>query len=155
MANKITLNLQIACTNLYGIPNKKIFQKWIKKIFFLYNKKIELTIRIVDIQEMLYLNWYYAGKKHPTNVLSFPFKTPLKGILSSLLGDIVICKQIIEYESKQYNISSIMHWAHMIIHGSLHLLGYDHILNKDAELMHQMELNIMQKFGYHNYYFFN
>lgn len=96
---------------------------------------------------MNYLNWYYVGKNFPTNVLSFPFVPPL-GMKSSLLGDIVICRQIIEYESKKYNIFSYAHWAHMIIHGSLHLLGYDHILEKDAKLMEQIEIKMIRRMGY-------
>lgn len=147
MINQLTLNLQIACSNLYGIPNKKEIIHWVKKIFSSYKKNIELTIRIVDVHEMLYLNWIYVGKKYPTNVLSFPFRPPTE-IPNILLGDIVICKEITEYESKQNNISSYAHWAHLIIHGSLHLLGYDHILDKDAKLMNQAELNIIQKLGY-------
>lgn len=96
---------------------------------------------------MYHLNWYYLGKNYPTNVLSFPFVSPL-GIKSSLLGDIVICRQIIEYEAKKNKISHDAHWAHMIIHGALHLLGYDHILNTDAKLMKQLERNIIKKMGY-------
>lgn len=96
---------------------------------------------------MQYLNWYYAGKNFPTNVLSFPFSAPL-GIQSSLLGDIVICRQIIEYEIKKNNVPSYAHWAHMVIHGSLHLLGYDHIFEKDAILMQKLEINILKKIGY-------
>lgn len=146
MNNQVILNLQLVCKNLHGLPTPKKFKLWTHNIFITY-KKIELTIRIVDIQEMHYLNWYYLRKDHPTNVLSFPFTPPI-GIQSSLLGDIVICRQIIEYESKQYNISSYVHWAHMVIHGSLHLLGYNHIIKKDAKLMEQLEINMIKKMGY-------
>lgn len=96
---------------------------------------------------MKYLNWYYLGKNFPTNVLSFPFSPPLN-IQSSFLGDIVICRKIIEYESKKSNIFTYAHWAHMVIHGVLHLLGYDHIFEKDTILMEQIEKNIMKKIGY-------
>lgn len=96
---------------------------------------------------MHYLNWYYLGKNYPTNVLSFPFSAPLE-IQSSLIGDIVICRQIIEYETKKNNISSYAHWAHMIIHGALHLLGYNHISKKDTKLMQQLEINIIKRIGY-------
>lgn len=98
---------------------------------------------------MHYLNWYYLGKDYPTNVLSFPFVQPVD-VQTSLLGDIVICRQIIEREAKKYNIPIHIHWAHMVIHGALHLLGYDHVIEKDAKLMEQLEINIMQKMGYTN-----
>lgn len=147
MVSRVILNLQLVCANTQGIPANNKIKLWIKKIFFSSKKKIELTIRIVDIQEMLYLNWYYLGKKYPTNVLSFPFEPPSE-IQTSLLGDIIICKQIIEYENRKNNIFSDVHWAHMIIHGSLHLLGYDHMCDEDAELMNAMELNIIRTLGY-------
>lgn len=147
MNDRVILNLQLACKNLHRLPTKKKFKSWVRNIFLTYNNKIELTIRIVDIKEMHYLNWYYLGKNFPTNILSFPFSPPL-GITSLLLGDIVICRQIIEYEAKKHNISFHTHWAHMIIHGSLHLLGYNHILEKDAKLMEKLEINMIKKMGY-------
>lgn len=149
MNNQITLDLQLACSNLYGIPERKKIKLWTQKIFYTYSKKIELTIRIVDIQEMLYLNWCYVGKNYPTNVLSFPFNTTLK-IQPLLLGDIIICKQIIQHEAQQNNIPADIYWAYIIIHGSLHLIGFNHILDKEASLMKKMELNIMKKIGFSN-----
>lgn len=152
MKNQIILNLQLVCQNLYGLPTIKIFKLWMYHVFLIHKKKIELTIRIVDTQEMHYLNWYYLGKNFPTNVLSFPVSHPL-GMQASLLGDIVICRQIIEHEAKKYNISTYAHWAHIVIHGSLHLLGYDHILKEDAQVMEQLEINIMRKIGYTTCYY--
>lgn len=149
MNNKIILNLQLACKNLYGIPRQNKIKLWLKKIFFSsYIKKIELTIRIVEIQEIINLNWYYLGKNYPTNVLSFSFNPP-KEVKSLLIGDIVICKKIIEHEAQQNNISPIeKHWAHIIIHGSLHLLGYDHFFDKDFRIMNDKEINILKTIGY-------
>ncbi|WP_159714220.1 rRNA maturation RNase YbeY [Blochmannia endosymbiont of Camponotus nipponensis] len=145
--NQVIIDLQLACKNLNGLPNQKMFQTWIYNIFATYRKKIELTVRIVDKKEMRYLNWYYLGKNYPTNVLSFPF-TPPSIVTSPLLGDIVLCRQVIEYESKQNNVPSQSHWAHMTIHGSLHLLGYNHIFDKEAMLMKQVEISILRKCGY-------
>ncbi|URJ27882.1 rRNA maturation RNase YbeY [Candidatus Blochmannia vicinus (nom. nud.)] len=146
--NQIILDLQLACKNLNGLPNRKLFRSWMRNIFSTYKKKIELTIRIVDVKEMRYLNWYYLGKNCPTNVLSFPFVSPL-GIKSSLLGDIVLCRQVIEHESKKRNVpSTSAHWAHMMIHGSLHLLGYNHLLDEEAILMKRTEISILQQCGY-------
>ncbi|URJ32062.1 rRNA maturation RNase YbeY [Blochmannia endosymbiont of Camponotus modoc] len=145
--NQVIINLQLACKNLRGLPNRKMFQSWVSAIFSVYKKKIELTVRIVDIKEMRYLNWYYLKKDCPTNVLSFPFTPPL-GIKSLLLGDVVLCRQVIEYESKEKNVPGKSHWAHMIIHGSLHLLGYNHNVDKEAILMQRVERNILQQCGY-------
>lgn len=145
--NQVIIDLQLACKNLHGLPNRKMFWLWVSTIFSVYKKKIELTVRIVDTEEMRYLNWCYLKKNYPTNVLSFPF-TPPSEIESPLLGDIVLCRQVIDYESKQRNIFNRSHWAHMTIHGSLHLLGYNHILDKEAILMQRMETNILHKCGY-------
>ncbi|URJ30065.1 rRNA maturation RNase YbeY [Blochmannia endosymbiont of Camponotus sp.] len=146
--NQVVLDLQLACKNLDGLPSRKLFKSWMRGMFSTYKKKIELTIRIVDAKEMRYLNWYYLGKNYPTNVLSFPFVPP-SGIKSPLLGDIVLCRQVIEYESKKRNVPSTRaHWAHMMIHGSLHLLGYNHLLDEEAILMKQTEISILQQYGY-------
>lgn len=146
--NKVIIDLQLACKNLHRLPDRKMLQSWASVIFSVHKKKIELTVRIVDIKEMRYLNWYYLKKNYPTNVLSFPFTPPL-GIESSLIGDIVLCRQVIEYESKKRNIpDDRSHWAHMIIHGSLHLLGYDHIVDEEAILMQRVEKSILQQCGY-------
>lgn len=147
MNNKIVLNLQYVCTNLHGIPERNKIKLWVKKIFSVYKKHAELTIRIVDVPEILYLNWYFLGKNYPTNILSFPFEPPLKKF-SPIIGDIVICKQIVQLEAQKHNLSSDKYWAYIIIHGILHLLGYDHILDKEAILMNQAESNMMKKVGY-------
>lgn len=147
MNDHVILNVQFACQDLHGIPVQNKMKLWVQKIFSEYKKKIELTIRIVDIQEMLYLNWYYLGKNYPTNVLSFPVELTLK-IQPLLLGDIVICKQIVQHEAQKNDLSSDRHWAYIITHGSLHLLGYDHVLDKEAKLMRQLELNIMKKLNF-------
>lgn len=147
MNKRVILNLQFACTDVYGMPSKNKIKLWVKKIFSIYKKRIELTIRIVEVQEILNLNWYFLGKNYPTNVLSFPFESQLQ-ICSMFLGDIVICKQIVQLEAQRHNISSDMYWAYIIIHGILHLLGYNHLLDEEAIVMNQMELNFMKKIGY-------
>lgn len=147
MNNPVILDLQFACSDLFEMPNPNQIKSWVQKIFSEHIKQIELTIRIVDIPEMVYLNWYYLGKNYPTNVLSFPFETTLK-IQPLLLGDIIICKKIVRNEAYQKNISLNTYWAYIITHGSLHLLGYNHIINKEAILMSQAESNIMKKIGF-------
>ncbi|AKC59887.1 putative rRNA maturation factor YbeY [Blochmannia endosymbiont of Polyrhachis (Hedomyrma) turneri] len=145
---KIVLNLQLACNNLNGIPNKSTFTRWIRCIFSSYHRKcIELSIRIVDEMESRSLNMYFLKKKNPTNVLSFPFYPPL-WLNTTIIGDLVICYQIIKHEAKINNISIERQLAYVVIHGSLHLMGYDHITTNDTEIMEKMEKKIMYNLGY-------
>ena len=102
-----------------------------------------MTIRVVDTAESHSLNLTYRGKDKPTNVLSFPFEVP-PGMEMSLLGDLVICRQ----QGKPLEA----HWAHMVVHGSLHLLGYDHIEDDEAEEMEALETEIMLALGYEDPY---
>ena len=111
----------------------------------------EMTIRIVDEEESQTLNREYRGKDYPTNVLSFPFEVP-EGIELPLLGDLVICRQVMEREAKEQQISLASHWAHLAVHGTLHLLGYDHIEEAEAEEMEGLETQIMQKLGFEDPY---
>ena len=80
-------------------------------------------------------------------MLSFPIEAP-PGIELPLLGDMIICRQVVEAEAKEQEISLLSHWAHMVVHGSLHLLGYDHIIDEEAEEMEALEAEIMQELGY-------
>jgi probable rRNA maturation factor len=89
----------------------------------------------------------YRGMDKPTNVLSFPFEAP-PGMEMPLLGDLIICRQVVEKEAKEQDKELLAHWAHMVIHGSLHLLGYDHIVDEEAEEMESIETEIMQGLGY-------
>ena len=107
----------------------------------------ELTIRIVEKEESKSLNHQYRGFDKPTNVLSFPFDAP-PGIELNLLGDLVICAPIVEKEALEQNKSQIAHWAHLVIHGTLHLLGYDHIEDDEAEIMESLETAILNSLGY-------
>ncbi|MGL5337628.1 MAG: rRNA maturation RNase YbeY, partial [Aeromonas veronii] len=89
----------------------------------------------------------YRGKDKPTNVLSFPFEAP-PGLELPLLGDLVICRQVVEREAEEQGKPLMAHWAHMVVHGSLHLLGYDHIEDEEAEEMEALERDIMQELGF-------
>lgn len=111
----------------------------------------EVTIRIVDEAEMTELNETYRHKSGPTNVLSFPFDAPIE-LEVKLLGDIVICASVVNKEAKAQGKSSDAHWAHMVVHGILHLQGYDHIEDDEAEVMEALEINLLQQLGYTNPY---
>ncbi|MBN4080468.1 rRNA maturation RNase YbeY [Beggiatoa alba] len=140
------------------VPDDHVLQQWASQsIHYLFENKsdYELSIRVVDIHESQFLNSQYRQKNKPTNVLSFPFEMPdifKEDQQTTILGDIVVCAPIIEMESQQQKKSTQEHWAHMIVHGVLHLLGYDHINNKEAEAMEALEIKILAHFGYPNPY---
>ncbi|BDX06261.1 rRNA maturation RNase YbeY [Planctobacterium marinum] len=110
------------------------------------NEPLELTVRIVEEQESQSLNDTYRGKDKPTNVLSFPFEQP-PGLNLPLLGDLVVCQSVVAQEAKQQKKDISAHWAHMLVHGTLHLLGYDHINDQEAEEMERLEVHILNSLG--------
>ena len=107
----------------------------------------ELTIRLTDEEESQALNSEYRGKDKPTNVLSFPFEAP-EHVPLELLGDLIICVAVVEREAQEQGKTSAAHWAHMVIHGCLHLLGYDHIKDDEAEEMEAIERDLLASLGY-------
>ncbi|MEZ8797154.1 rRNA maturation RNase YbeY [Vibrio cyclitrophicus 1F53] len=147
----IELDLQLAVENEQGLPTKQDIQLWLNKTIPQFQENAELTVRIVDTQESHQLNHEYRGKDKPTNVLSFPFEAP-PGIELDLLGDLIICRQVVEKEAEEQNKPLLAHWAHMVVHGSLHLLGYDHIEDDEAEEMESLETEIMQTMGFEDPY---
>ena len=143
----VTLDLQLACENAEGMPQAADFQRWLDAAILPFQEEAEVTVRLVDEAESQELNHTYRGKDKPTNVLSFPFECP-PGIELPLLGDLVICRQVVEREAQEQGKPLMAHWAHMVVHGSLHLLGYDHIEDEEAEEMEQLERDIMQELGF-------
>ena len=142
-----------------SIPDKTILELWVKTALIeeaaysgkLLDSEYELTIRIVDKDEIQQLNKTYRHKDKPTNVLSFPFEAPPE-IQLPLLGDIIICHDVVIEEAQQQQKTSQDHWAHIVIHGVLHLKGYDHILDSDAETMEALEIQILNKINISNPY---
>jgi len=149
MSNHI--DLQLACDNA-GLPSLELFQRWTDiALTAVTDQEFELTIRLVNIDESQQLNSQYRQKNKPTNVLSFPFEVP-DGIELNLLGDLVVCVQVVQQEAKEQNKRLFDHWAHMIIHGCLHLLGYDHINDADAEEMEALEIKLLAELSINNPY---
>ncbi|MFP3014375.1 MAG: rRNA maturation RNase YbeY [Arsenophonus sp.] len=148
---QVILDLQVVCVNNNGLPNKTIIQHWLNSFLPEFKSKSEITIRIVDIAESKRLNLTYRRKNKATNVLSFPFKA-IDNIASPLLGDLIICRQVVENESFEQQKTLYAHLAHMIIHGCLHLLGYDHQNNFETKKMETAETKILQKLGYFDPY---
>ncbi len=145
------------------IPANEIIEHWVKTTLLIENPDLkpdtefELTIRIVDKDEIQVLNKTYRYKNTPTNVLSFPydgfeFDVP-EEVQLPLLGDLVICHDIVVAEAQQQTKTILEHWAHMVVHGVLHLKGYDHLEDSDAEQMETLEIRILQQLQFPNPYF--
>ncbi|MDX1524762.1 MAG: rRNA maturation RNase YbeY [Pseudidiomarina maritima] len=142
-----TLDIQIAST-ASDIPSQQQFSQWVTSVLkHLAQPDSEMTIRVVDSDEGLQLNHDYRGKDYATNVLSFPFESPVPLPLQ-LLGDLVICAPVVSREAAEQNKPLVAHWAHLVVHGTLHLLGYDHIEDQQAEQMEQLERDILAGLGY-------
>ena len=125
------------------LPTEDDIEHWLTQVFAHEGiTEKEVTVRFVDTNESQMLNNTYRNKDKPTNVLSFPFEAP-PGIDVPLLGDLVVCQVIIEKEAQQQNKQLHSHYAHMIVHGCLHLLGYDHIEDDEAEHMESIEIALL------------
>ena len=148
---RIILDLQVA-TEATNIPTEAELQRYLEAAVSPFQTEAEVTIRLVDEAESQQLNFDYRHKDKPTNVLSFPFQAP-PGIELPLLGDLVICVQVVAQEALEQNKTLEAHWAHMVVHGCLHLLGFDHINDTDAEEMEAEEVQILQELGFADPYF--
>ena len=148
---RVFVDLQIATENIEGLPTEEEIVQWATAAVQPEGDEVEMTVRIVDEDESHELNLTYRGKDRPTNVLSFPFECPDEVELP-LLGDLVICRQVVEREAAEQEKPLMAHWAHMVVHGSLHLLGYDHIEDDEAEEMESLETQIMQGLGFDDPY---
>lgn len=132
-------------------PSDTQLELWVNTILTNIDDDFELTIRIVDEMESAQLNETYRHKKGATNILSFPFEVP-EGMELNLLGDLVVCAPVLEREAQEQNKSLHNHWAHIVIHGTLHLLGYDHIEDEEAQEMEAKEIELLQTLSIPNPY---
>ena len=112
----------------------------------------ELTVRIVNEAESSTLNQTYRAKQGPTNVLAFPYQPEIPELADTLLGDVVICAPVVLREAQQQSKPVNAHWAHLVVHGVLHLLGYDHQQPQQTQIMERLEINILNDLGYPNPY---
>ena len=134
-------------------PDEDDIRRWVEAVLAAEKNvvEVELTVRIVGVDEITDLNTRYRHKTGPTNILSFPFEAP-PGVELNLLGDLVIAAPVVVSEARQQNKTESAHWAHMVVHGTLHLLGYDHQDPAEAEDMEAREISILQSLGYSNPY---
>jgi probable rRNA maturation factor len=148
----LKIDLQIA-TKSKNIPSKYLFNKWLSAALDTqakvcgYKFNYIVTMRIVDMEEIQALNKQFRHQDKPTNVLSFPFDSDVE-LNPVLLGDIVICAPVVEREAKEYGRALKFHYAHMCVHGMLHLLGFDHLQKKEQQEMETLEAAIMQELGF-------
>ncbi|GAB3465579.1 rRNA maturation RNase YbeY [Azotobacter salinestris] len=142
----LELDLQVASDR--PLPAESDFRRWCELALRQRSADSELTIRLVDEAEGRELNRTWRHKDYPTNVLSFPADIP-DGLLDiPLLGDLVICVPVVEREAAEQDKAPDAHWAHLVIHGCLHLLGYDHIEDAEAEEMESLERDLLAELGY-------
>ncbi len=168
MTDTFTLYLDLQnVINSPELPQYAQIEAWIRQTLIIEAEpqspqaKYELTIRVVDREEIRTLNNTYRHKNKATNVLSFPYEDfssetfnfddalmDTQEIMSlALLGDLVICHDIVAQEAQKQNKPLIAHWAHMVVHGVLHLKGYDHIKDDEAETMAALEVAVLQHFA--------
>lgn len=141
----VVVHVQYA-TERKGVPSVAELRRWAYAALAGRVERGELVVRIVGEAESAELNHDYRGKSGPTNVLSFPFEPP-PGIPSPVLGDLIICAPVVRKEAREQGKSARAHWAHMVIHGCLHLLGYDHQHDEEAEQMEALEVAVLEQLG--------
>ena len=140
---QLDFSLQLASEER-NLPTEAEFRRWVRAAL---RVDTSVTIRIVDAEEGRVLNATYRGKDYATNVLTFPLTEE-----PQLMGDIVICAPVVAKEAMEQGKTLLAHYAHMTVHGVLHLHGYDHEVDAQAELMESMEMATMQKLGFTNPY---
>jgi probable rRNA maturation factor len=145
----VNLHVDIQNASREAVPSEDDIRHWITAALERQTtrEQVEISVRLVDREEMAQLNETYRGKQGATNVLSFPANLPAELDLP-LLGDIVICAPVVHAEAAQQGKSNSAHWAHMTVHGTLHLLGYDHIDEEEATIMEALESAILNELNY-------
>ncbi len=126
-------------------PTRAQIEDWLARLFPEL-ADATLVVRIVDPDESARLNREFRGRDAPTNVLSFPFEAP-PGVPDRHLGDLVVCADVVRREAREQGKPLADHWAHMIVHGTLHLLGYDHVRPEDAAVMEPLEVRLLAALG--------
>ncbi|KTC78302.1 rRNA maturation RNase YbeY [Legionella brunensis] len=146
------IDLQLACEEAIPVDKNSLIS-WAQLPLIEHLDSAELTLRLVDKEEIRQLNHTYRNQDKATNVLAFPSTIPDNIELEyPLLGDVIICPAVLQAESIDLDKPLTAHWAHIVIHGVLHLLGYDHIENNDKEIMQALEIKLLAKLGFANPY---
>jgi probable rRNA maturation factor len=133
-----------------GLPAAVSFRKWVAAALDGRIREADLAIRIVDSKEGRALNRHYRGKDYATNVLSFPAERPEglpEHVKLPLLGDLVLCGPVVAREAREQRKPLVAHYAHLTVHGALHLLGWNHEDEREADCMEQLEREILTGLG--------
>ena len=154
------MNLKVDLINDCGaqsIPNSIDIQDWVAQTLETINltDPVSICFRLVSLREVAELNLRYRNKKSPTNILSFPSSLPesIQSVMPSQhLGDIVICPRLIQSEAKEQEKSERAHWAHLVVHGTLHLRGFTHETENESKSMEKEEIKVLEKLGFPNPY---
>lgn len=146
----LIVDVQIADDVTQELPSSEDFTIWAQAAYF-QEKESRLSLRIVGSEESRQLNKAFRDQDKPTNVLSFPMQMPDE-IQPSILGDIAICAEVVIDEALEQKKIASGHWAHMVVHGMLHLQGYDHLEDKEAQQMESLEVKILTEMGIKNPY---
>lgn len=152
---KVNLHYENACPSAGRIPGNRDILGWVESTLNNIGHdniergdgSVSLSVRVVEENEIADLNQRYRMKAGPTNVLSFPFEDP-PGVESDELGDVIICGPVVQREAAEQGKNETAHWAHMVVHGVLHLCGYDHIDDADADVMESKETSILTGLGF-------
>jgi len=148
---RLQLSVQYA-TARDGLPRKEAVARWVRAALKgVRRHRVALNVRIVGANESAQLNARYRRKRKPTNVLSFPFDAP-PGTHSDLLGDVAICAPVVRREARAKRVAERAHWAHMVVHGIMHLRGYDHHNDDEADVMEAKEARVLKRLGFPNPY---
>jgi probable rRNA maturation factor len=141
----IEVDVQYA-TSSQHCPSQADIEQWITVSLNKLNQTGSVLVRIVDEPEITQLNHQYRKKNKATNILSFPSQLPPE-LRDNMLGDMVICAPVLEKEAQEQQITLQAHWAHMVVHGTLHLLGHDHEEDTQAQQMESLEVAILSDLG--------
>lgn len=140
------ITIQYAC-RVAGQPGAALLEKWAAAALEGQPEQGELVIRVVDEQESARLNGRWRGVYRPTNVLSFP-AAPVPGPAGAPLGDVMLCAPVMARQARQWGVAAPAHWAHMEVHGILHLLGHDHQQQQAARRMEALEGEILRRLNF-------
>lgn len=143
----MTVEISLTTETTEPCPTEDEIKHWITQALSGFKTEASLAIRLVDENEMRQINLQYRNKDKTTNVLSFPCQLP-EPLKQEQLGDILICAPVVIQEAQAQHIPVEHHWAHLVVHGTLHLLGYDHEQPDEAERMEALETQILNCLGY-------
>ncbi len=148
----MNVRLRVDYASQRPAPDRRTLARWAQAALAgLRRRAVAIGVRIVNERESAALNARYRGKAGSTNVLSFPFEAP-PGARTDLLGDLVICAPVVAREARNQGKSPRAHWAHMVVHGIMHLRGYDHRTRREAALMERREAAVLRRLGYSDPY---